>query len=271
MPHDIINNSDNAPGSFLVFYLVIDIFIICCLPYGPLSVLSGALMVQQYGHRNGILIGGFALFVCTMIGGCVCFALARYFFRETVQRKLDNTPKLHFLKNLDRLIEDGQGIEMVVLIRLAPLPKGPTNYFLGTTAVTFNEFLIGSIIVNLPMCFLDVCIGAGAKSVKTDSPLSIAAFVICIACFFFLICYVGMRAKKKLMKLDMEDEAGAAPSGGGPAGATNDPEAGGSGGGGGRGSSGSSERGSSGWQQPSGAAAAEQQQDSRSSRSQGQG
>ena len=130
--------SDNAPGSFLVFYLVIDIFIICCLPYGPLSVLSGALMVQQYGQKNGILIGGICLFICTMIGGCACFALARYYFRESVQKKLDKTPKLHFLKNLDKLIEDGQGIEMVVLIRLAPLPKGPTNYFLGKRKPLFQ-------------------------------------------------------------------------------------------------------------------------------------
>ena len=146
--------------------------------------------------------------------------------------------QLHFLKNLDRLIDAGQGIEMVVLIRLAPLPKvttsaaaaaaasaapplpsaapphgqcsmprqgvapgaphraelgwralhrscsdepltshpaagqGPTNYFLGTTTVTFRDFVVGSIIVNLPMSFIDVCIGASANSVKKDSPVS---------------------------------------------------------------------------------------------------
>ena len=64
--------------------------------------------------------------------------------------------------------------------------------------------------MNLPMCYLDVCIGAGAKNVKADSPLSIAVFTVCIACFFFLICYVGMRAKKKLMALEErgEDAAG---------------------------------------------------------------
>ena len=56
------------------------------------------------------------------------------------------------------------------------------------------------------MCYLDVCIGAGAKNVKADSPLSIAVFTICIASFFFLICYVGMRAKKKLMALEEQGE-----------------------------------------------------------------
>jgi uncharacterized membrane protein YdjX (TVP38/TMEM64 family) len=42
---------------------------------------------------------------------------------------------LRTLKNLDRLIVEGQGFEMVLLIRLAPLPTGPSQYFLGTTSV----------------------------------------------------------------------------------------------------------------------------------------
>ena len=69
--------------------------------------------------------------------------LARYKLKDTVKKQIDNSPKLNFLKSLDRLMDDGQGIEMVVLIRLAPLPKGPTNYFLGTTTVSFRDFFIG--------------------------------------------------------------------------------------------------------------------------------
>ena len=51
--------------------------------------------------------------------------------------------QLSFLKNLDKLIRNGQGIEMVALLRIAPLPKGPTNYFLGTTSCTWRDFIIG--------------------------------------------------------------------------------------------------------------------------------
>jgi hypothetical protein len=63
----------------------------------------------------------------------------------------------------------------------------------------------GSSIVGLPMSFLDVCIGAGAKSVKKDNPVSIALFVFALILFVSLICFVGSRAKKKLMALDQED------------------------------------------------------------------
>jgi uncharacterized membrane protein YdjX (TVP38/TMEM64 family) len=132
----------NAPGSFVVYELVIFAFLCCCLPYGPLGVLSGALFYQKYG-TFGIFLAGTALFLTTLAGSCVCFMLARYKLKDTVKKQIDNSPKLNFLKSLDRLMDDGQGIEMVVLIRLAPLPKGPTNYFLGTTTVSFRDFFIG--------------------------------------------------------------------------------------------------------------------------------
>jgi len=194
----------NAPMSFIAFEFIILIFLVLCLPYGPLGVLSGALFFQKYG-KVGIFVAGVLLCAFTLAGAAIAFLLARYKFKDTVQKMISKQPKLKFLKNLDRLIQGGQGIEMVVLIRLAPFPKGPTNYFLGTTSVTWNEFLIGSIIVNLPMSFVDVCIGAGASNVKMDNPVSIVLFVVAILAFVCLICYVGGRAKRKLNELDDED------------------------------------------------------------------
>jgi hypothetical protein len=60
------------------------------------------------------------------------------------------------------------------------------------------------------MSFVDVSIGAGANNVKKDSPLSVGIFVLAVTCFLSLICYVGGRAKKKLMALDAEDADAAA-------------------------------------------------------------
>jgi uncharacterized membrane protein YdjX (TVP38/TMEM64 family) len=104
-------------------------------------------------------------------------------------------PQLKPLKNLDRLIEGGQAIEMVVLLRLAPLPKGIVCYFLGTTVVSWRDFLLGTTIVNLPVCLLDVSIGAGAANVKGDSPLTIIAFILFVVCFVGLLIYIGKRAE----------------------------------------------------------------------------
>lgn len=87
---------EHAPGSFVVYELIIMIFLVCCLPYGPLGVLSGALFVQKYGNK-GIYMAGIALFLTTMCGACICFVLARNNFKQAVQKQIDNTPKVCFI------------------------------------------------------------------------------------------------------------------------------------------------------------------------------
>lgn len=200
---------NNAPFSFVVFELVIIVLIVLCLPYGPLSLLSGALFYQKYG-KGGIVAAWIALFAVTFVAFSICFGLGRYYLRETVEKQVNKKPSLSFLKNLDKLIRNGQGIEMVALLRVAPLPKGPTNYFLGTTSCTWRDFIIASIIVGLPECLFDVMIGAGAKNVNHDSPVSIAIFVILAGSFMGLMCYVGARAKAKLEALNEEEAQGGA-------------------------------------------------------------
>jgi uncharacterized membrane protein YdjX (TVP38/TMEM64 family) len=84
---------ENAPASFVVYEFIIMIFLVCCLPYGPLGVLSGALFVEKYGNK-GIYMAGIALFITTTCGACICFVLARNNFKEAVQKQIDRTPKV---------------------------------------------------------------------------------------------------------------------------------------------------------------------------------
>lgn len=169
-------------------------------------MLMGAIFVETYGYTNGIMLGVICLFTTTMIAGVICFSMARDHFQQFVLKKLSKSESLKMLRNMDRLIQDGQGFEMVLLIRLAPLPTGPTYYFLGTTSVTWNDFLAGNSLTNLLFAVTDILIGAGAKSMRTDNPVGIAIFVICLAGFCLLVCYVGLRAKRKLEALDDQDQ-----------------------------------------------------------------
>jgi hypothetical protein len=72
--------------------------------------------------------------------------------------------------------------------------------------VKVPDFMIASVAVNLPMCFLDVCIGAGAKHVDKSSPLAIFVFVSVVVTFLALVLWIGARAKKKLEAFDAEDK-----------------------------------------------------------------
>ena len=117
---------EHAPGSFVLFHLIIMALIILCLPYGPLAVLSGALFEAKYGGW-GVVLAGFVLYCSTLTAEYFCYLLGRHKLRATVQRKVNANPELHFLRSLDRLIVEGEGVNMVMLLRLAPLPKGPAN------------------------------------------------------------------------------------------------------------------------------------------------
>jgi uncharacterized membrane protein YdjX (TVP38/TMEM64 family) len=195
----------NAPWSFLIYMFVITLLIVCCLPYGPLSLLMGAIFVEKYGYTWGIGLGVVCLFATTMVAGVICFSMARDHFQEFVVKKLSKSPNLKMLRNMDRLIQDGQGFEMVLLVRLAPLPTGPTYYFLGTTSVTWNDFMAGNSVTNAIFAVTDILIGAGAKTLRTDNPVGIVIFLVCLTAFFMLVCYVGLRAKRKLEALDQQD------------------------------------------------------------------
>lgn len=67
-----------------------------------------------------------------------------------------------------------------------------------------------SILVGAPECLFDVIIGAGAKKVDHNSPISIGLFLVLAGSFMGLMCYVGARAKKKLAALDEEETQGGA-------------------------------------------------------------
>jgi uncharacterized membrane protein YdjX (TVP38/TMEM64 family) len=197
---------ENAPWSFAHYVLIIIILICCCLPYGPLSVLMGAVFSERYGFEKGVALGVVCLFCATMVAAVICFLMARHNFKDFVQRKMTSNPKLSFLRNLDRLIVDGQGFEMVLLIRLAPLPTGPTQYFLGTTSVKWRDFIGGNACTNMLFALSDILIGAGATSLKKDNVVGMICFCLGIIGFFLLICYVGMRAKNKLEHLDRREK-----------------------------------------------------------------
>jgi len=79
---------EEAPNSFLLFQFVIIVLIMCCLPYGPLSYLLGAIVTQLYGPVTGFFVGFFLLFSATMTAAVSCFVLSRHSFKETVQRKV---------------------------------------------------------------------------------------------------------------------------------------------------------------------------------------
>ena len=54
---------------------------------------------------------------------------------------------MYYANAVDRLMQEGNGIEMVFVIRCSPVPNGPLSYMLGGMSVSAKEYVIGSTLI----------------------------------------------------------------------------------------------------------------------------
>jgi len=100
---------------------------------------------------GGILFGKLGGFVYGWIGGvsggAVCFLLARYLFRDVVQRSL--IQRFGSLQRLDAQLER-HGFLTIIALRLVLFLAPPMNWAIGTTRVQFSHYVAGSIVGVIP-------------------------------------------------------------------------------------------------------------------------
>lgn len=123
-----------------------------------LTLLAGAL----FGPWVGTLIVGLS----TTIGGCLSFLIARYLFRDFVERKFSAT-----VRTLDKRISEG-GAQALLTLRLVPAsPYVVVNLAMGLTKIPLLTFAIITFLGMLPGTFLYVYAGKRFGELKTLSGL----------------------------------------------------------------------------------------------------
>lgn len=91
-------------------------------------------------------MGTLAVFAAQMFGALIAFFVGRKCFKKSVQRKLLE-PSMYYANAVDRLMQEGNGIEMVFVIRCSPVPNGPLSYMLGGMSVSAKEYVIGTTLI----------------------------------------------------------------------------------------------------------------------------
>ncbi len=137
------------------------------LVYGGMYVVAtvalvpGAVLTLGSGFLYGPVWGALLVFVCSLAGASLAFALARNWWRPWVLGKLQSRPTLLALD--ERLAEDGWKI--VFLLRLSPLvPFSFLNYALGATRLPFRDYFSASALGMLPAIVLYTYIGSALAS-----------------------------------------------------------------------------------------------------------
>lgn len=145
------------------------------LPGVPITILIGAIF--------GLFFGTIIALAGSLLGGCLAFLLSRYLLQKYVQKRiLPRHPKINgYQKKLTQ-----QGFITVFALRIVPVfPFNSLNLLLGTTKISFNNFLIGTFLGILPGTFLFVYFG---ESLRILNPVNILLAISGL----FILTYLSM-------------------------------------------------------------------------------
>jgi len=134
-----------APLVFLILYSIKSFIIF--IPAGIFMLAAGLSF--------GTFLGALILIVGTLLSSTAGFVFARYFGKDYVQKKLQNTK----FSNLGGKIAQ-KGFLIILLLRLVPiLPYDAINYICGLSKIRYRDFILATLIGTIPACFLYAYLG----------------------------------------------------------------------------------------------------------------
>jgi uncharacterized membrane protein YdjX (TVP38/TMEM64 family) len=150
------------------------------LPVTPFTIAGGYV----YGHAYGLLLA----MVGTTLASIVTFALSRYLFRDYLRKRLS----AHYAGFDSRF--DNSGIFTVAAMRIIPvLPFDAVGYVAGVSSIRFRDYLIGTLIGELPGAFVLTMLGSNLTNIS--SPWFILS--LALAAVLFLLPEIYRRIQKK--------------------------------------------------------------------------
>ena len=150
------------------------------LPVTPFTIAGGYI----YGHAYGLLFAT----IGTTLASIITFGLSRYLFRDYIKKRLS----AHYT-GFDRRFDDS-GIITVAAMRIIPvLPFDAVGYVAGVSSISFKDYLIGTLIGELPGAFILTMLGSNMKNIR--SPWCLVS--LALAVFLFLLPEIYRRLIRK--------------------------------------------------------------------------
>ncbi len=132
------------------FILIFQIRIVFFIPMSVMVTIAGVLW-----GLPGLIYVISAVFLCASFE----FLIARYFFREKIERRLKGK-----VKKIRGTIEK-HGFVSVVLVRVIPnIMFDMQNMILAVTKVRYGDYIVATLLGMLPACFILVFAGDSLSS-----------------------------------------------------------------------------------------------------------
>ncbi|NCC50064.1 MAG: TVP38/TMEM64 family protein [Spartobacteria bacterium] len=172
----------------LIFMLATAALIAIGVPRLPLCTIGGVV----FGFWLGLLLSQLG----NLIGAYATFEFVRWGGREFVIRKW---PKVDRLSHIFHKM----GIPAVIAARQLPVGGVLINVVLGLTPVKHRDFLLGTLLGNLPEAIPFTLFGSGM--IYASRTKGIASIVFAVAMLAFIWYFAAKHAQK--VKLLMKSEA----------------------------------------------------------------
>ena len=174
--------------------LFISLFIAVAFPivWGYLILNVGA------GYTYGFYWGFIITCIGANIGALLSLLLCRRIFKSYVLKKISHYENF---KQIIRVIDGRQGMRIMTMARLTPVPFGLQNALFSASNVSVRKFCTTTFIGSVPTQILNAYMGASLRSVEdvlagknSNSFFLIFQFVLAIA----LTYYINQRMKKEV-------------------------------------------------------------------------
>ncbi len=183
-----------GPFAFILIYILFS-----------LAGLPGSLLMLLAGPLFGSVVGVITVSIGSTLGAAICFLIARYFARSTVEKWAS---KYETFNRLDKISEE-QGMWFVAILRLVwIIPYNFLNYALGLTKVKFRTYVFWSWLSMLPWTILHVVGGDVLTRLVTKGEISWISILFLILIGAFMV-FVVLKARASLKKGDSNDEGAA--------------------------------------------------------------
>lgn len=203
---DVLKNVDVALQCtlFLVF------FVICSFPL----MWGYIVLVISAGFLHGAIKGSAIVIVCAGAGVTISHFVLSSCLRDVVKKKI--LPSRNGLKALINAVDGVNGMRVVCLARLTPIPFGIQNAIFAISVLPRWKYVAASMLGLLPGQLIEAYIGSSLKNLgelyshSHASPANVTIVAIQIGFTLCLFYYLFYLAKKELSKITTDERGGGA-------------------------------------------------------------
>jgi len=177
-----------APVVFLILYSIKSFIIF--IPAGVFMLAAGLSF--------GTMFGAIILIIGTILSSTIGFVFARYFGKDYVQKRLQNTK----FSDVGKKIAE-KGFLIILLLRLVPiLPYDVINYICGLSKIRYRDFILATFIGTVPACFLYAYLGENILK-----PFSKGFYLsLCLVIVISLTPVLFAKSIKEFLQDDKEED-----------------------------------------------------------------